>query len=148
MQTTLAPSRANVTAKITKLGHVAIRVADIAQAIEFYQQLGLVNVWQDSDWAYMKAGQDGLALLGPGYQSAGTHFGFVFEDRADLEAEHARLKAAGIPVGALHGHRDGTASFYGKDPDGNLFEFLYEPVALFADKVQAAVQTDQSLLNA
>lgn len=117
--------------KITRLGHLAIRVADISKAIEFYQQLGLTNVWKDDDWAYMKAGSDGLALLGPGYKAAGSHFGFVFASRADLEAEHTRLKAAGIPVGAVHGHRDGTASFYGKDPDGNLFEFLYEPEDLF-----------------
>ena len=134
MQTTLPSTRS----KITQLGHVAVRVADIPTAIEFYRQLGLVNVWQDADWAYMKAGQDGLALLGPGYKSAGAHFGFVFEDLADLEAEHTRLKAAGITVGALHGHRDGTASFYGKDPDGNLFEFLHEPADLFGDKVTSA----------
>jgi hypothetical protein len=31
-------------------------------------------------------------------------------------------------VGAIHDHRDGTASFYSKDADNNLFEFLYEPV--------------------
>lgn len=113
---------------LQRLGHVAVRVEDIPQAIEFYTRLGMVNVWQDPDWAYMKAGEDGLALLGPGYRAAGPHFGFLFRDRSDLEAEYTRLKQNGIQVGVLHEHRDGTASFYGKDPDGNLFEFLYEPV--------------------
>ncbi|MDX2272441.1 MAG: VOC family protein [Cyanobacteriota bacterium] len=112
---------------LKRLGHIAVRVNDIEKAIEFYTRLGLTNVWQDPDWAYMKAGSDGLALLGPGYRSAGAHFGFLFEDRADLKAEHERLQQAGIAVGSIHDHRDGTASFYGKDPDGNLFEFLYEP---------------------
>lgn len=114
---------------LRRLGHVAVRVEDIPKAIEFYRTLGMDPVWQDSDWAYLKAGQDGLALLGPGYRSAGPHFGFLFEDLAELESEHARIQQSGIAVGPVHSHRDGTASFYGKDPDGNLFEFLYEPPA-------------------
>jgi hypothetical protein len=39
-------------------------------------------------------------------------------------------------VGEIHTHRDGTASFYGKDPDGNLFEFVYEPPGTF-DRAKA-----------
>lgn len=116
---------------LKQLGHVAVRVEDISKAVEFYEKLGMVNVWKDPDWAYMKAGDDGLALLGPGYRAAGPHFGFVFSSREELEEQHRRLQAAGIPVGAIHSHRDGTASFYGKDPDGNLFEFLYEPPGTF-----------------
>jgi hypothetical protein len=30
-------------------------------------------------------------------------------------------------VGPVHDHRDGTASFYMQDPDGNWLEMLYEP---------------------
>jgi catechol 2,3-dioxygenase-like lactoylglutathione lyase family enzyme len=114
-------------ATLKRLGHVAIRVADIPTALEFYANLGMDVVWQDHDWAYLKAGEDGLALLGPGYKAAGPHFGFVFDNRADIVAAHERLKAQGIFVGAIHDHRDGTASFYSRDPDGNWFEFLYEP---------------------
>lgn len=125
---------------LRQLGHVAIRVEDIPKAVEFYQKLGMVNVWQDPDWAYMKAGEDGLALLGPGYRAAGPHFGFVFDSIEELRQEHQRLKSQGIPVGAIHTHRDGTASFYGKDPDGNLFEFLYEPAGTF-DRARSAQAT-------
>ncbi|MEN9225184.1 MAG: VOC family protein [Thermostichus sp. HHBFW_bins_43] len=127
---------------LKQLGHVAVRVENIAKAVEFYRQLGMVNVWQDDDWAYMKAGEDGLALLGPGYRSAGPHFGFVFKDLQELEREHQRLKSQGISVGAIHGHRDGTASFYGKDPDGNLFEFLYEPEGTFAQAMAAKAMSN------
>ncbi len=109
------------------LGHVAVKVADIPRAIAFYETLGLKAVWQDTDWAYLKAGEDGLALLGPEYKSAGAHFGFVFRDREELTNEHARIKANGVKLGAIHDHRDGTASCYGSDLDGNLFELLYEP---------------------
>ncbi len=113
--------------QLKRLGHVAIRVENVARAVAFYGQLGLEPAWQDEDWAYMKAGRDGLALLGPQYAQAGAHFGFVFDSREALEYHHARLAAAGIPVGKVHDHRDGTASFYSKDPDNNVFEFLYEP---------------------
>jgi catechol-2,3-dioxygenase len=32
-------------------------------------------------------------------------------------------------VGDVHDHRDGTASFYLQDPEGNWLEMLYEPPA-------------------
>ena len=40
---------------------------------------------------------------------------------------HKHLKDSGVHVGIIHDHRDGTASFYLKDPEGNLLEMLYEP---------------------
>lgn len=83
--------------------------------------------WQDADWAYLKAGDDGLALLGPGYKQAGPHFGFIFDSRLPMETAYEQLKTQGLPVTDIHNHRDGTASFYCKDPDGNWFEYLYEP---------------------
>lgn len=117
----------SVAMQLKRLGHVAICVQDIPKAVQFYQTLGMELAWQDKDWAYLKAGQDGLALLSPEYKSAGAHFGFVFSDRAEMEKHHTHLKDSGIFAGAIHDHRDGTASFYSKDPDQNLFEFLYEP---------------------
>ncbi|NBP99598.1 MAG: VOC family protein, partial [Synechococcaceae bacterium WB6_3A_227] len=59
---------------VERLGHVAIRVADMARAKHFYQQLGMRLVWDAPDWAYLMAGTDGLALLGPSYKEAGPHF--------------------------------------------------------------------------
>jgi catechol 2,3-dioxygenase-like lactoylglutathione lyase family enzyme len=114
---------------LKRLGHVAICVQDIAKSAAFYQNLGMELVWQDTDWAYLKAGQDGLALLSPGYEQAGPHFGFVFDNRADMEAAYADLQAQNIPVTDIHEHRDGTASFYGRDLDNNWFEYLYEPAS-------------------
>lgn len=113
--------------QLKRLGHVAICVNDIEKAAAFYQNMGMKLVWQDKDWAYLKAGDDGLALLSPNYEQAGPHFGFVFDDRSDMEAARDRLETEGVQVGEIHEHRDGTASFYGRDPDGNWFEYLYEP---------------------
>lgn len=114
--------------KLQRIGHIAIRVNDLDRAVDFYQNLGMDVVWKDPDWAYLKAGDDGLALLSPSYQHAGPHFGFVFRDRSEIEAAYHQLKADGADVRDIHDHRDGTASFYARDPDGNWFEYLYEPM--------------------
>jgi catechol 2,3-dioxygenase-like lactoylglutathione lyase family enzyme len=115
--------------QLKRLGHVAICVQNLDNAAQFYQNLGMDLVWKDSDWAYLKAGEDGLALLGPSYQQAGPHFGFIFGDRSEMETAYAQLQAQNIHLTEIHEHRDGTASFYGRDPDGNWFEYLYEPAA-------------------
>lgn len=113
--------------QLKRLGHVAICVQDIEKSAQFYQNLGMKLVWQDKDWAYLKAGDDGLALLSPNYKQAQAHFGFVFRDHSEIEAAYRELSAANADISELHEHRDGTASFYGRDPDGNWFEYLYEP---------------------
>ena len=114
---------------VQRLGHVAIRVEDMDRAVAFYSQLGMEMVWEADDWCYMEAAKsrDGLALLGPNYKAAGPHFAFHFRDRAEVDAVHAQLKASCVAVGAVHDHRDGTASFYLRDPEGNWLEMLYEP---------------------
>lgn len=113
--------------KLQRLGHVAICVQDVDRAAQFYQDLGMDLVWKDADWAYLKAGKDGLALLSPSYGQAGAHFGFVFSDRSQIDEAHQQLQAKGVTLSHIHDHRDGTASFYGHDLDGNSFEYLYEP---------------------
>tara|TARA_Y100001968_G_scaffold88714_1_gene79781 strand:+ start:598 stop:1002 length:405 start_codon:yes stop_codon:yes gene_type:complete len=114
---------------VSRLGHIAIRVKDVDRAKSFYLNLGMKLVWDDADWCYLEAGsgQDGLALLGPGYKAAGPHFAFHFTNRDDVVLMHNQLKEDGVSVGALHDHRDGTASFYLKDPEGNWLEMLYHP---------------------
>ena len=114
---------------VSRLGHVAIRVDDVDRAKSFYMSLGMKLVWDDTDWCYLEAGEsrDGLALLGPSYKAAGPHFAFHFTNKSEIEKIHDSLKNQGIKVGALHDHRDGTASFYLRDPEGNWLEMLYVP---------------------
>jgi catechol 2,3-dioxygenase-like lactoylglutathione lyase family enzyme len=126
----IAPATTPAAMQVKRLGHVAICVKEIEKAAEFYQNLGMELVWKDSDWAYLKAGDDGLALLGPGYKQAGPHFGFVFDNRAAVDEAFERLSQTDIKLTPVHEHRDGTASFYGRDPDGNWFEYLYEPATV------------------
>ncbi len=116
---------------MTRLGHVALRVQDMARAKAFYQSLGLRLTWDADDWAYLQspANGDGIALLSADYTAAGPHFAFHYGDRAEVAGEHARLQAQGHRVGPVHDHRDGTTSFYLQDPEGNWLELLYEPAA-------------------
>ena len=112
-----------------RLGHIAIRVKDVDRAKSFYLSLGMRLVWDDQDWCYLETetGKDGLALLGPGYKAAGPHFAFHFINREEVEQTRRKLDEAGVDVGEMHDHRDGTASFYLKDPEGNWLEMLYHP---------------------
>ena len=125
---------------MTRLGHVAVLVQDMERAKHFYEQLGLRLTWDAQDWAYMQspANGDGIALLSPSYTAAGPHFAFHFSDRAEVDAVHDRLEAAGHLVGPVHDHRDGTASFYLQDTEGNWLEMLYEPAAGIPSNVGAA----------
>ena len=119
----------NSIINVQRLGHIAIRVKDIDRAKSFYMNLGMNLVWDDNDWCYLEAGssKDGLALLGPGYKAAGPHFAFHFTERTQVEEIYRQLNKQGVQVGPLHDHRDGTASFYLKDPEGNWLEMLYQP---------------------
>ena len=121
------PEHSNVN--VQRLGHLAIRVKDMDRAKSFYMSLGMNLIWDDNDWCYFEAGpgKDGLALLGPNYKAAGPHFAFHFLERRQVEEIHQQLYEQGVEVGDLHDHRDGTASFYLQDPEGNWLEMLYQP---------------------
>tara|TARA_Y100000589_G_C27196849_1_gene647252 strand:- start:3780 stop:4172 length:393 start_codon:yes stop_codon:yes gene_type:complete len=114
---------------VNRIGHIALRVKDLNRSKSFYVSLGMKLIWDDKDWCYLEAGagKDGLALLGPSYKAAGPHLAFHFEEKKEIEEMHMDLKNAGIKVGAIHEHRDGTASFYMQDTEDNWLEMLYVP---------------------
>ena len=114
---------------VQRIGHIALRVENLDRAKSFYLKLGMQLIWDDRDWCYLEAGQgkDGLALLGPSYKAAGPHFAFHFEEKKDMENIYSDLKKSGVKVAPIHEHRDGTASFYMQDTEGNWLEMLYVP---------------------
>ncbi|MFM8277913.1 MAG: VOC family protein [Cyanobium sp.] len=116
-------------ARVHRLGHVALRVADMERAKAFYRDLGLEVTWEAPDWSYLQSplSGDGIALLSPDYKAAGPHAAFHVEDRGTLAAIHGQLARNDHPVGPIHDHRDGTASFYLQDSEGNWLEILFEP---------------------
>ena len=114
---------------VQRIGHIALRVENLDRAKSFYLKLGMQLIWDDKDWCYLEAGQgkDGLALLGPSYKSAGPHFAFHFEEKKEVENIHSDFKNSGVKVAPIYEHRDGTASFYMQDTEGNWLEMLYVP---------------------
>jgi len=116
------------------LRHLALTVADVNRAREFYERVFAMKlVWQpDPDNAYLSSGCDNLALhrgdAGSRAAQSLDHLGFIVASVADLEAsyESARREQLDI-VKPLKHHRDGSVSFYIRDPDGNVIQLLFEP---------------------
>jgi len=117
----------------TGLRHLALRVRDTTRSTAFYHEyFGMRVVWQpDPGSVYLTSGGDNLALhqhedTRPG--GALDHLGFFVATPADVGATAARMSAAGVEiVAAPKRHRDGSESFYCKDPDGNVVQVLWVP---------------------
>ncbi len=116
------------------LRHLALKVSDVERARDFYQRVfGMKVVWQpDPDNVYLSSGCDNLALhrgvFGNREAQALDHLGFIVPTLAEVEAawEWAQRNRLDI-VHPLRHHRDGSVSFYIRDPDGNVVQLLYEP---------------------
>ena len=114
--------------------HLALKVSDVARARDFYERtFGMKLVWQpDPDNAYLSSGCDNLALhRGDGGDPAAQrldHLGFIVASIPDVESAWSWAQQNHLDV--VHPrkrHRDGTVSFYIRDPDGNAIQVLYEP---------------------
>jgi catechol-2,3-dioxygenase len=112
-----------------KMGHAALEVADLERSMKFYRDvLGLKPSWEgDPDWAQLKLGGDDLSLVKKEGSKHPPHLGFRVGSREALKLAHEHLATQGVRVERLHGHRDGSMSFYFSDPDGNLLEALWDP---------------------
>ncbi len=113
---------------------MALFVDDLKRSEAFYcGVLGYQVEWRpDADNLYLTMnGQDNLALhTGDGRKGETRldHFGIVLKKAADVDAWHAHLKAAGTVIAKEpKTHRDGARSFYAKDPDGVVLQFIHHP---------------------
>jgi catechol 2,3-dioxygenase-like lactoylglutathione lyase family enzyme len=121
------------------LRHLALNVKDVAAAADFYRRVfGMKIVWQpDPDNAYLSSGCDNLALHRGSegdrahqslYRLALDHLGFIVATVEELEAGYQWAQANRLEiVRPLRRHRDGSVSYYIRDPDGNVVQLLYEP---------------------
>jgi len=117
-----------------------LRVADVERASAFYTRVfGMKPVWRpDPDNVYLSSGCDNLALhrgaIGSAEDQALDHLGFIVPAIAEVEAGYrwAQDQALEI-VHPLRHHRDGSVSFYLRDPDGNVVQVLYDPAISPAD---------------
>ena len=116
----------------TRVGHVALSVANLDNQIAFYQQaLGFVQHWRDGNSAGMGAGGADLLRMveRPGYKRAQRvtglyHFAVLFPDRRELARTMARLfvlKYRNYPTDHIM-----TKTTYLDDPEGNGIELYTE----------------------
>lgn len=92
-----------------KIHHIAVQADDIKSAVNWYKdQFDVEVTYQDETWAMLKFDNISLAIVVPDQHPA--HFAIE-----NQEAEK---------YGKLKTHRDGTASFYTKDPFGNAVEII------------------------
>ena len=111
-----------------------MQVAEVDRATEFYCRVfGMKVVWRpDSENAYLSSGCDNLALhrgaAGDPQAQAMDHLGFIVPTIAEVEAGYAWAQENAIEIATpLKHHRDGSVSFYIRDPDRNVIQLLYEP---------------------
>ncbi len=114
-----------------KMGHVGIQVEDVERSLGFYRDtLGFRVEWDgDADWANVSLGGDDLGLIRKSSNKHPPHVGLRVDTVEDLLAAHEALAAKGVSVDPVRGHRDGSRSFYFRDPDGNILEALWMPAA-------------------
>lgn len=122
--------------KTRGMRHLALRVSDVERSKQFYiRTFGMKLVWQpDPENAYLSSGCDNLALHRGDCLNAADpgqtldHLGFIVADKSDLESGYSQAQLAGLDiVHPLKHHRDGSASFYIRDPDGVVIQLLFEP---------------------
>lgn len=109
--TPATPADAEPSQELDRLHHVAVCVADVAEAVRWYTQTLRCQVaYQDETWALLRLANIHLALVAKGGHP--PHVGIFRDDAARF--------------GELKPHRDGTRSVYIEDPSGNYVEFLTE----------------------
>lgn len=129
--------------RLDRMGHLALRVSDLSISEKFYTEvLGMRLLWRsEGEIVFVECDNDSLALIQipreavsafhhrPHVSQALHHFGFRV--RAKEEVDHAAREVGdrGIVIDdGPRDHRDGSRSFYFKDPDGNDIQILWDPI--------------------
>ncbi|ATJ83917.1 VOC family protein [Halomonas beimenensis] len=115
--------------------HIALQVQDLEACEHFYVDILGMSVLRRAhdDLVYLTLGNDNFSLARAKADTGGDpqrldHFGFVVDEREDVDAWHEYLLARGVEVvRGPHDHGDGGRSLYCKDPDGNTVQPLYHP---------------------
>ena len=114
--------------------HVAFNVTSMAETEYFYVDLlGMQVEWRpDPDNVYLSSGNDNLALHRADEPPAGPqhldHIGFILAKIEHVDAWYNFLLGHNIEIFKQpRTHRDGSRSFYCRDPDGNVVQMMYHP---------------------
>jgi lactoylglutathione lyase len=124
---------------VAKAIHSMIRVSDETRSVEFYQKafgLGIADRFDFDSFTlvYMRSAESDFELeltvnkCTTEPYDMGTDYGHIAFAVDDLNAEHARFKAAGLaPRDIVEFNRDGALMarfFFVQDPDGYKIEVL------------------------
>ena len=124
---------------MAKLIHAMVRVLDEARSVTFYRTAFGLEIaervaFPDFTLIYMSNAETGFELeltVNTGRTEPydlGNGYGHLAVSVADIEAEHARMRAAGlVPKDVKQMTRDGTPFakfFFIEDPDGYKIEVL------------------------
>jgi catechol 2,3-dioxygenase-like lactoylglutathione lyase family enzyme len=124
---------------LTQVGRVCVTVADTDRAIDFYvNTLGfekVVDVPMNEAMRWVEVALPGtattvaLAPPPPGTDAGGSQTGIIL-DTADVDADHATLKSAGVDVDAevVRWGDPVPPMFWLRDPDGNSLAIV-QPTA-------------------
>ncbi len=115
--------------------HVALRVRDLEACERFYVGLlGMQVEWRpDADNLYLTSGNDNLALHRATQTLAADgqrldHLGIVLRAARYVDEWCEFLKSHDVSIAqAPKTHRDGARSFYCRDPEGTLVQFIHHP---------------------
>jgi catechol-2,3-dioxygenase len=126
--------------RLARIGHVALRVADVTRSREFYGKLlGFEVVEEDPEHGGVFMALDGLSHtidLFPAPDAASLparvpdavgvrHVAFLVDSEAALREAWATLREHGVTIVRALDHVS-QKSIYFHDPDGNLLEIYYE----------------------
>jgi catechol 2,3-dioxygenase len=124
--------------KLARLGHVALRVADVERSKKFYGELlGFEVIEEDPEHGGVFMALEGLSHtidLFPAPDAAPTpipgavgvrHVAFLVESEADFKDAWRTLREHGVPIERAMDHVS-QKSIYFRDPDGTVLEIYYE----------------------
>jgi catechol 2,3-dioxygenase-like lactoylglutathione lyase family enzyme len=129
--------------RLERMGHLSLRVSDLDASEKFYIEiLGMRPVWRsEGEIAFLECGNDDLALIQipkeevqafrQRAQSSQSlhHFGFRIRSKDRVDQLAKEMKARGVVIDdGPRDHRDGSRSFYFRDPDGNHVQILWDPI--------------------
>lgn len=129
--------------RLDRMGHLALRVSDLSASEKFYTKiLGMRPVWRrEGEIAFVECGNDDLALIQipkdeaddfwhcPQIVQSLHHFGFRVRTKEKIDQLAQEVRDHGIVIDdGPRDHRDGSRSFYFKDPDGNYIQILWDPM--------------------
>ena len=124
--------------KLARLGHVALRVADVERSKKFYGEvLGFEVIEEDPEHGGVFMALAGLShtidlFPAPDGAPAATpdatgvrHVAFLVDSEADFKEAWRTLREQHVPIDRAMDHVS-QKSIYFRDPDGTVLEIYYE----------------------